>query len=441
MTVLRIGLLVCSLIGCHVDGHYVFPDSITDADRATSTAPSCVGLSSTCGPTGNDSCCTSREVPAGSYHRRHDRAGDGFGDMTRPASVSAFRLDSYEVTVGRSGASVASGQGTQAMPPLVGAGMHTSIPNSGWDASWNANLAVDTASLMARLKCSAKFQTWTDTPAGNEHRPINCINWYEAMAFCAWDVGFLPTENEWNYAAAGGDLQRAYPWSRPNPGDLAIDSVHGCSNEPDLAEPPNCVGDGVTGCEVMDLVVNVGSKFDGAGRWGHSDLSRNVYEWILDYHVTTAMLPNSCADCANLSLTAYRALRGGSFESWTLFPRTALDSYDPPHERQRAYGVRCARAARGRSRRFRRLALQPAQRRGIARGTSRPFAAPARRSRCRCRRPSRTRALDGADVLRLVDCERHDLRLTRPVLAAHRPSQPAFIDDLEVTVDPSCPAS
>ncbi len=46
----------------------------------------------------------------------------------------------------------------------------------------------------------------------NENQPINCVTWYEAFAFCISDGGYLPTAAEWNYAAAGGSDQRAYPF-------------------------------------------------------------------------------------------------------------------------------------------------------------------------------------------------------------------------------------
>src|SRR5262245_16015960 len=201
--------LVC-LVGC---GRVAFDGG----DAPDGPPPSCAGQPM-CGPALATSCCDSPVVIGGSFYRVFDVALDGlYPDRSFPATVSTFRLDRYEVTVGRFRKFVEEGLGTQANPPPAGAGarMLNGMANQrGWDPMWNASLAADTAALRTTLMCDP-FQTWTDMPAANENRSIGCVSWLEAMAFCAWDGGFLPTEAEWNYAASGGDEQRAYAWSSP----------------------------------------------------------------------------------------------------------------------------------------------------------------------------------------------------------------------------------
>jgi len=279
---------------------------------------SCVGLPMTCGLSGSGSCCDSLDVPGGAFDRSYDAAGDtSSGNTSFPATISSFRLDKYKVTVGRFRRFVNAGVGTQSSPPVPGAGAHTTLSGSGWDVGWNASLEANTAALIARLKCDSIFQTWTDTPAANEHRPINCITWYEAMAFCIWDGGYLPTEAEWNYAAAGGDQQRAYPWSSP-PGSLTIDAFHAS-----YSDGTNCVGDGAAGCALTDLVA-VGTTPAGDGRWGQSDLAGNVYEWTLDWNVPE--YSNPCVDCAatTAGVVMERRVRGGYFGDLAKFLRRAF---------------------------------------------------------------------------------------------------------------------
>lgn len=315
-------------------------DASVDASVDTSmTQPflSCASLAPTCGGARNDDCCRSLAAAGGSFYRSYDPGSDGLLDnMNFPAQVSAFRLDKYEVTVGRFRAFVNAGMGTQSRPPAAGAGARTSIQNSGWATAWTAELPATMAALIAAVGCDSTLQTWTDSPAQNEQRPMNCISWYEAMAFCVWDQGFLPTEAEWNYAAAGGALQRGYPWSSPS-SSLLLDGSHASYND-----NGNCVGDGQPGCAVTDLVP-VGSKPAGDGLWGQSDLAGNVYEWTLDWFAQPYPMP--CADCANVTPAAGRSIRGGGFVDIARDQRTGFRDNLPPSQRDTNVGVRCARLA------------------------------------------------------------------------------------------------
>jgi formylglycine-generating enzyme required for sulfatase activity len=56
----------------------------------------------------------------------------------------------------------------------------------------------------------------------------------EAYAFCIWDGGFLPSEAEWECAAAGGPDQREYPWGSTDPGTA---NLYDCA---DLTAPATC---------------------------------------------------------------------------------------------------------------------------------------------------------------------------------------------------------
>ncbi|MFO0674444.1 MAG: SUMF1/EgtB/PvdO family nonheme iron enzyme [Polyangiaceae bacterium] len=73
---------------------------------------------------------------------------------------------------------------------------------AGWDTSWvtDSLMHVKASDFDTFLACGTKA-TWGGTQGD---KPINCVTWWEAEAFCIWDGGFLPSAAEWNYAAAGG---------------------------------------------------------------------------------------------------------------------------------------------------------------------------------------------------------------------------------------------
>ena len=311
-------------------------DSGTVPPSCNATGPG----TSQCGAT-SESCCTSLEVPGGTFDRTYDATSDATAPAD-PATVSGFRLDKYTVTVGRFRRYVSYLTSTAGQPPADGSGKHAylnggkglvaeSTQNSsppyeyGWDANdWGGYIATG-ASAVATWNSnltSEQGATWTAIAGSNETLPINEMTWYEAYAFCIWDGGFLPSDAEWEYVAAGGSEQRKVPWGSTLPGidnDYAIYGGH---------------YQGAT-------IAPVGTATLGFARWGQLDMEGNVLQPTLDDYETFA----SCTDCAALGSAGNNpVLRGAAYEN-------ALDGLYPwlriaggGSERFASTGFRCSRA-------------------------------------------------------------------------------------------------
>jgi formylglycine-generating enzyme required for sulfatase activity len=253
-----------------------------------------------------------------------------------PATVSAFALDKYEVTVGRFRRFMDAFDSN--WRPSVGEGMNQAVElaqalpagATGWDSAWDSQLAAvgyevspDDGSLEDLIQCNPNAN-WTTTPAENELYPINCMTWYEAFAFCVWDGGRLPTEAEWEFAAAGGNENRLFPWG----------------NDLTAPLPALYAANGNSGA------VPVGSRPAGNGRWDHADLAGSMAEWTFDWHALNwyTTTQSGCFDCANLTVETYRTGRGGAFPNQPERLRAAsrIGFYEDYHDG--GYGIRCARA-------------------------------------------------------------------------------------------------
>jgi sulfatase modifying factor 1 len=334
----------------------------SDGAPAGDTPPSCAGQGpgvATCGPD-HDSCCTSLLVPGGTFYRSYDgvscpNAGHEVNPIPflgcyetkdAPATVSSFRLDKYMVTIGRfrrfvdavvAGWTPAASDGRHEHlndgEGLVDLG-HPGAFEAGWDPAWTARLPRTRDDWDNHT-----YASWTGPPAADDDRPVGALLWAEAYAFCIWDGGFLPTEAEWNYAAAGGDEQRVYPWSSP-PTSTTVDCAHAAFT-------------GSLDCPSPNDLLPVGARSPvGDGRWGHADLVGLMDQWGLDWlvdYVTPAV------DGAQLQMLVpspivtepVRVLRGLTDHGWADSPPYLVAGRDgdtPWDTYTSVSGARCARA-------------------------------------------------------------------------------------------------
>ena len=184
----------------------------------------------------------------------------------RQINLPAFKIDKTEVTV-------------EAYRKCVDA-KHCTLPKTGGRGSCNWDMSE------------------------REKHPINCIDWNQAAAFCAWVGKRLPTDAEWEKAARGTD-GRVYPSG--NAWDITKANVYESYDGYKDTAP-------------------VGSFPAGASPYGALDMAGNVWEWTADWERNGET----------------RSLRGGS---WVDLPRRARTSRrigTLPISRLDDVGFRCA---------------------------------------------------------------------------------------------------
>lgn len=122
-----------------------------------------------------------------------------------------------------------------------------------------------------RIACNWK------NPGRGDH-PVNCVDLAQASAYCVFAGRRLPTEDEWEWAARGGDEARTYPWGFDLPA-----AKHGnmCGTECAANAKSKLGVDFTPMAGITDAypeTAPVGSFTAGASRWGALDLAGNVHE-------------------------------------------------------------------------------------------------------------------------------------------------------------------
>lgn len=172
----------------------------------------------------------------------------------------------------------------------------------------------------------SEYGTCNWNEPGYEDHPVNCVDWFGAVAYCSWLGARLPTEAEWEYAAKSAGQANTYPWGN---------DVPNCTYAVMKGAAPGCG---------TDRTMSVCRKALGRTAQGLCDMAGNLWEWVQDqYYMNYTGAPTDGSAREDLGTSA-RVLRGGSYYNVRQELRTSNRShYDPTLGAFDNQGFRCAR--------------------------------------------------------------------------------------------------
>ncbi|MEV0743916.1 formylglycine-generating enzyme family protein [Streptomyces sp. NBC_01220] len=273
-------------------------------------------------------------LPGGEFLMGTDSA-EGFADdgegPVRAVRLRPFRIAPYAVTNAEFGGFVAA------------TGYVTEAERFGWSYVFASFLPGALRRISRRAPqtpwwCGVERACWS-APEGpgsdvaqRGHHPVVHVSWHDALAYCRWAGGRLPTEAEWEYAARGGLERRRYPWGD----ELTPGGEHRCNIWQGHFPTKNTMDDGYRGTAPTDAYAPNGfGLFNTAG---------NVWEWCADWWSTDHGRDPRTDPAGPPSGTA-KVIRGGSYlchDSYCNRYRVAARTSNTPDSTTGHMGFRCA---------------------------------------------------------------------------------------------------
>ncbi len=154
--------------------------------------------------------------------------------------------------------------------------------------------------------------------------PVTNVTWDDAVTYCQWVGGHLPTEAEWEKAASWDDKTKTkyiYPWG----------------NEPPTAELLSFNGN------IYDTTL-VGKYARGASPYRLYGMAGNVWEWVNDSYSDMYYRSSPPSDSLGPENGQVKVLRGGSWLSFDYVVRSAYRYGYYRASYSSLVGFRCSRS-------------------------------------------------------------------------------------------------
>ncbi len=263
------------------------------------------------------------EVPGGTFLLGAE-PGAGFvfdnEKWMHPIEVAPFRISRTAVTNAEFAAFVEAG----------GYQQERWWSEAGW--RWRTEAGAEQPLYWQRSGQGWRVRRFDSDVALEPELPILHVNWYEADAYCRWAGRRLPTEAEWEMAAAaepngpGTWRKRRFPWGDepPTPERANLDWIRG-------------------GC------LPVGALPAGDSYFGCRQMIGNVWEWTADdFQPYPGFVVDPYKEYSAPWFGDHKVLRGGCWTTRSRLIRNTWRNFYQPHRRDVWAGFRTCAVARGR---------------------------------------------------------------------------------------------
>jgi formylglycine-generating enzyme len=262
----------------------------------------------------------------------HAYPDDGEGPV-RPVRLDAFELAAHAVTNAEFGRFVEA------------TGHRTEAEQFGWSFVFGGLLPDDFPPTRGVANApwwrQVEGSSWSrpDGPHSNldgrDAHPVVHVSWSDAVAYCAWAGGRLPSEAEWEYAARGGLEGRVFPWGD----ELEPDGEHRMNVWQGHFPAHNTLDDGFLGTAPVDAYAPNG--------FGLHNMTGNVWEWCADWFSRDSHARDGRDNPQGPRAGTHRVARGGSYlchASYCRRYRVAARNALTPDSSTGNIGFRCAGA-------------------------------------------------------------------------------------------------